>query len=125
MIYNAYANYYMIDELCNTIPGTIAINDSNQAYVVAEKARWADLSDASDTANILKLEGLPRPITVASEPYEDIDEFEYDKEGHAFYRSNSDSLSLMTTHFIFTLGLNYMAPRYYAGFSLRRIYYQP
>ena len=104
MIYNVCAGYYMIDELCNAITGSIAINEDNQAYVVSENAQWIDLSDASDIANILKLEGSLRPITEASQPSEDIDEFEYDEEGHVFYHSNSEIPSQFSTHFIFTLG---------------------
>ena len=69
MVYNVGAGYYTIDELCNAIAGSIAINDNNQAYMVAENAQSVDLSGASDIANILKLEGFLTPITVASEPY--------------------------------------------------------
>ena len=35
MIYNVCAGYYMIDELCNAIPGSITISENNQAYVVS------------------------------------------------------------------------------------------
>ena len=55
MIYYVGADYYTIDELYNTIAGSIAINDNNQAYMVAENAQSVDLSGASDIANILKL----------------------------------------------------------------------
>lgn len=70
MIYNVGAGYYTIDELCNAIAGSIAINEDNQAYVVAENAQSVDLSGASDLANILKLEGLLVPPMVATEPYD-------------------------------------------------------
>ena len=70
MTYNVDAGYYTIDELCNAIAGSIAINDNNQAYMVAENAQSVDLSGASDIANILKLEGFLTPTTVASEPYD-------------------------------------------------------
>ena len=70
MIYNVGTGYYAIDELCNAIVGSIAINDNNQAYMVGENAQSVDLSGASDTANILKLEGFLTPTTVASKPYE-------------------------------------------------------
>ena len=71
MTYNVGAGYYTIDELCNAIAGSIAINDNNQAYMVAENAQSVDLSGVSDIANILKLEGfLTFTTTVASEPYD-------------------------------------------------------
>ena len=71
MTYNVGAGYYTIDELCNAIAGSIAINDNNQAYMVTENAQSVDLSGASDIANILKLEGfLTTTTTVASEPYD-------------------------------------------------------
>ena len=57
MIYNMCAGYNKIDELCNAITDSITIYDNKQAYVVGENAQWADLSGASDIANILKLEG--------------------------------------------------------------------
>ena len=63
MTYNVGAGYYTIDELCNAIAGSIAINDNNQAYMVAENAQSVDLSGASDIANILKLEGFLTPTT--------------------------------------------------------------
>ena len=62
MIYNVGDGYYTIDELCNAIAGSIAINDNNQAYMVSESAQWVDLGGASDTANILKLEHKRIPI---------------------------------------------------------------
>ena len=71
MTYNVGAGYYTIDELCNAIVGSIAINDNNQAYLVSENAQSVDLSGASDIANILKLEGFLIPTTtVASETYD-------------------------------------------------------
>ena len=85
LIYNVCAGYYMIDEQCNATTGSIAINENNQAYVVSENAHWADLSGASNIANILKLEGLLTPPTVASEQYKCIDEFEDDTDKPAFF----------------------------------------
>ena len=75
----------MIANGFNAIAGSIAINDNNQAYMVSENAQWVDLSGAIDISNILNLEGLLRPTTVTSEPYKDIDEFEYDEDGHAIF----------------------------------------
>ena len=85
MIFNVCAGYYMIDELFNAINGSIAINENNQAYEVSENAHWADLSGASNIANILKLEGLLTPPAVASEPCKGIDEFEDDTDKPAFF----------------------------------------
>ena len=70
MIYNVAAGYYTIDELCNAIADSIAINDDNQAYVVSDNAQSVDLSGASDIANILRLEGVLSPPAVATEPYD-------------------------------------------------------
>ena len=70
MIYNVGGGHYTIDELCNAIAGSIAINEDNQAYVVSENAQSVDLSGASDIANILKLEGVLTPPAVATEPYD-------------------------------------------------------
>ena len=71
MIYNVNGGYYSIDELCNAIAGSIAINGGNCAYVVSENARLVDLSGASDISNIVKL-GMQEhlPGTVATEPYD-------------------------------------------------------
>ena len=69
MIYNVAAGYYTIDELCNAIADSIAINDNNQAYVV-DTVESVDLSGASDIANILRLEGVLSPPAVATEPYD-------------------------------------------------------
>ena len=68
MIYNVAAGYYTIDELCNAIAGSIAINDDNQAYVVSDNAQSIDLSGVNDIANILRLEGVLTPPAVATEP---------------------------------------------------------
>ena len=73
------------NELFNAINGSIAINENNQAYEVSENAHWADLSGASNIANILKLEGLLTPPAVASEPCKGIDEFEDDTDKPAFF----------------------------------------
>ena len=69
MIYNVAAGYYTIDELCNAIAGSIAINDDNQAYVV-DTVESIDLSGASDISNILRLEGVLSPPAVATDPYD-------------------------------------------------------
>ncbi len=71
MIYNVNGGYYSIDELCNAIAGSIAINGDNCAYVVSENAQLVDLSGASDISNIVKL-GMQEhlPGTVATEPYD-------------------------------------------------------
>ena len=69
MIYNVAAGYYTIDELCNAIADSIAINDDNQAYVV-DTVESVDLSGASDIANILRLEGVLSPPAVATDPYD-------------------------------------------------------
>ena len=69
MIYNVAAGYYTIDELCNAIADSIAINGNNQAYVV-DTVESVDLSGASDIANILRLEGVLSPPAVATDPYD-------------------------------------------------------
>ena len=53
--------------------------------MVVENAQSVDLSGAIDISNILKLEGFLTPPAVASRPYEDIDEFKYDEDGHAIF----------------------------------------
>ena len=85
MITNVGTGYYTIDELCNAMADSIAINDNNQTYMVSENTQSVDMSGASDIANILKLEDLLVPSAVTSEPYEDIDEFEYDADGSEIY----------------------------------------
>ena len=71
MIYNVAAGYYTIDELCNAIADSIAINnDNNQAYVVSDNAQSIDLSGVNDITNILRLEGVLTPPAVATEPYD-------------------------------------------------------
>ena len=56
MIYNVNAGYYTINELCNAVAGSIAINDKNLAYVVDSVVESIDLTNASDIANIFKLD---------------------------------------------------------------------
>lgn len=85
MITNVGTGYYTIDELCNAMADSIAINDNNQTYMVSENTQSVDISGASDIANILKLEDLLVPSAVTSEPYEDIDEFEYDADGSEIF----------------------------------------
>ena len=90
MIYNLGAGYYTTYEMCKAISGSIAINENNQAYVISENVQSVDLSGASDIANILKLEGFLTPPAISDQSYEDIDEIEYDEDGHAFSHSNSE-----------------------------------
>ena len=101
MIYYVGAGYYTIDELYNAIAGSIAINDNNQAYIVAENAQSVDLSGARDIANILKLKSFLIPPAVSSKPYEVIDEFEYDENGHTIFPVSVDNaLTIPTSHLL-------------------------
>ena len=103
MIYNVGADYYTIDELYNTIAGSIAIIENNQSYIVAENAQSVDLSGASDIANILKLKSFLIPPAVFSKPYEVIDEFEYDENGHTIFPVSVDNALTIPTSHLFSL----------------------
>ena len=71
MIYNVNAGYYTINELCNAVAGSIAINDSNLAYVVDSVAESVDLTDASEIASIFRLDQkLHTGSSTASEPFD-------------------------------------------------------
>ena len=71
MIYNVNGGYYTISELCNAVAGSIAINDKNLAYVVDSVANSVDLTDASDIANIFRLDQKLHGMgTIASEPFD-------------------------------------------------------
>ena len=71
MIYNVNGGYYTINELCNAVAGSIAINDKNLAYVVDSVANSVDLTDASDIASIFRLDQkLHTGSSTASEPFD-------------------------------------------------------
>lgn len=103
MITNVGAGYYTIDELCNAIADSIAINDNNQTYMVSENTQSVDISGASDIANILKLKSFLIPPAVFSKPYEVIDEFEYDENGHTIFPVSVDNALTIPTSHLFSL----------------------
>ena len=124
MITNVGAGYYTIDELCNAMADSIAINDNYQTYMISENTQSVDLSGASDIANILKLEDLLVPGAITSEPYEDIDEFEYDADQHTifpFLLENSLTIFQVTP---FHFGFKEFCRLYISRYLSRRIYYQ-